>query len=295
MNLNNITYQGKTASNDEIDFIKKVIKENPNDSRRALSKKVCEAWNWVQPNGQLRDMVCRGFMLKLHRAGLIKLPPKKCSPKNPLEKRKKTPIVEIDKSPLTETLTKMTPLELHQVRRTKFEALFNSVIDQYHYLGYCHPVGESLKYIVFANERPIAFMSWSSAPRLSIIRDKFIGWSKEIRTKNIHFIAYNNRFLIPHWVKIPNLASHILSKMAKNISTDWQMVYNHPIYFLETFVDTRRFSGTCYKAANWRFIGNTKGQGKNNKTNKQMLSIKALWGYPLKNNFRQLLQSKHRI
>ena len=291
MNLNNIKYQGKVATKDDIDFINRVIKENPNVSRRALSKKVCEEWNWVQPNGHLCDMVCRGFMLKLHRAGLITLPPKKCTPNNPLLKRKKPPIVEIDKTPLTDTLGNITPLEIRQVRRTEFETLFNSLIDQYHYLGYCHPVGENLKYIVFTNERPIAFISWSSAPRIIDIRDKYIGWSKEVRIKNVYLIAYNNRFLIPQWIKIPNLASNILGKMAKKISTDWQDIYSHPIYFLETFVDTEHFSGTCYKAANWRFIGNTKGRGKKNRTQKQMLSIKALWGYPLKKNFRKLLQS----
>ena len=124
-----IKYQGKSATLNEIEFIKKLIDDNPSDSRRKLSKKLCEAWNWVQPNGQLRDMVCRGFMLQLHRAGYINLPPKKCNPENPLAKRKPPLKIEIDQTPISSALSKIRPLEIKQVRRTSFEKLFNSLID----------------------------------------------------------------------------------------------------------------------------------------------------------------------
>jgi len=285
-----VKYQGRIATADDVEFIKRLISENPGDSRRGLSKKLCEAWNWVQPNGALRDMVCRGFMLRLESAGYIKLPPRRFTPNNPLANRNKPQKVDIDQRPLNTKLSNIQRLEIRQVRRTLYERLFNSLIVQYHYLGYCHPVGEHLKYVVFAEGRPIACFSWSSAPRHIGCRDKFIGWSADIRKKNLHFIAYNNRFLVLPWVRISCLASHLLGKMARVLPVDWERAYNHPIYFLETFVDTERFKGTCYKAANWIYLGNTTGRGKNDQTHKANRSIKAVWGYPLSMDFQEVLQ-----
>lgn len=285
-----IKYQGKVATLDDIEFINKLIADNPEDSRRVLSRKLCEAWNWVQSNGRPCDMVCRGFMLKLHRAGYIKLPPKKCNPNNPLVDRPSPPKIYVDQTPIHGCISKNSPIAIRQVRGTSFEKLFNSLIDQRHYLGYCHPVGEHLKYLAFTQNRPIACLSWSSAVRHLGSRDRFIGWTPEIRKRNLHLIAYNSRFLILDWVRIPCLATHLLGKIAKIIPSDWSRTYNHQIYFLETFVDTERFSGTCYKAANWCFLGKTTGRGKYDRTKTVNRSIKAVWGYPLTKNFREVLQ-----
>ncbi len=285
-----VKYQGRIATRQDIEFIRKLISENPGDSRRALSQKLCKAWNWIQANGALRDMVCRGFMLRLESAGYIKLPPRKFTPNNPLANRKRPQKVDIDKTPVSTALSKNQPLEIRQVRRTLSEKLFNSLISQYHYLGYCHPVGEHLKYMVFTQGRPIACLAWSSAPRHISCRDKFIGWSPDIRKKNLHLIAYNSRFLVLSWVKIKNLASHLLGAMIKVLPVDWQRAYNHPIYFLETFVDTERFRGTCYHAANWIYLGNTTGRGKNDQTHRPNRSIKAVLGYPLSKNFQEILR-----
>ncbi len=286
-----LKYRGKIATTDDIEFIKKLIAENPNDTRRALSIKLCVEWNWVQPNGQLRDMVCRGFMLQLHRAGYIKLPAKKCHPNNPFVNRQKPPKLEVDQSLTVEPLSKIRPVEIQIVRGTPNEKLFNSLIDQYHYLGYCHPVGEQLKYLIFANDRPVAAFSWSSAPRHIGCRDRFIGWSPETRKKNIHLIAYNNRFLIPDWVRVHHLASHLLGLFSRRISSDWERIYNHPVYFLETFVDTSLYKGTCYQASNWLFLGKTTGRGKNDQTNKVNRTIKDVYGYPLIRDFREKIRA----
>ena len=147
-----------------------------------------------------------------------------------------------------------------------------------------------MKYIVFVADRPIACLSWSSAPRHIGCRDRYIGWSSDIRKKNLHLIAYNSRFVILRWVRVRDLASHLLAGMAKVVPVDWQRVYNHRIYFLETFVDTTRFKGSCYKAANWKYLGDTTGRGKNDQTHKANRSIKAVWGYPLSKDFREVLQ-----
>ena len=284
-----IKYRGRVATTEDVAFINNLIKNHPHDSRYALSIRLCKAWRWVQPNGALRDMVCRGFMLKLHRAGYINLPAKKITPNNPLVNRKTPEEIRIDQCPISTTLKDVRPLKFCQVRRNGKEKLFNSLIDKYHYLGYCHPVGEQLKYIVYADKRPVACLAWSSAPRHIGSRDKFIGWPKDIRQKNLNLIAYNSRFLILNWVGIPHLASHILGRMAKILPHDWMRLYNHPIYYLETFVDKDLFKGTCYKAANWVYLGETTGRGKNDQTHKPNRSIKAVLGYPLTKDFRKHL------
>jgi hypothetical protein len=286
-----IKYRGRTFRADEIEFVRELIAENPADSRWVLSRKLCRAWNWVQPNGHLKDMVCRGFMLELERAGFIKLPPKRYRPHNPSGRHRKPAKIDIEPRPFTGPVSKIRPLDIHQVRRTPAEKVFNSLIEQYHYLGYCQPVGEHLKYIVYAQEHPIACFAFSSAPRHIGCRDRFIGWDKEARQKNLQFMAYNSRFLVLPWVESKCLASHLLGRIGRRISFDWQNLYNHPIYYLETFVDTERgFEGTCYKAANWIYLGLTTGRGKNDQTHKQNRSIKAVWGYPLHKKFKELLR-----
>jgi len=284
-----IKYQGRIATKQDVEFINKLVAKNPGASRRALSQKLCKEWNWVQPNGVLKDMVCRGFMLQLHRAGYIQLPPKKYTPQNPLVNRTSPLKVKIAQSPIEAPISKLQPFEIRQVRHSPLEKLFNSLIAQYHYLGYCHPVGEHLKYIVYSQNRPIACFAWSSAPRHIGPRDRFIGWSPQTRKKNLHLIAYNSRFLILPWVKSQNLASHLLGRMSKIISVDWEKLYHHPVYFIETFVDKELFKGVCYQASNWVYLGKTTGRGKNCKAHKPNRSIKAVWGYPLSRDFRELL------
>lgn len=289
--LLDIKYRGIEITNQQLDFVKQLIKDNPNLSRRAISKELCRAWNWVQPNGTLRDMICRGFMLELNRAGYITLPEKKRNPNNPLVNRKKPQHIAIDRTVVSGKLKQLIPVEIKQVKYTDEERLFNSLIQYYHYLGYCHPVGENLKYIIFSNERPIACFAWSSAVRHLKPRDTLIGWNREKRKQNIRYLAYNTRFLILPWVNVKFLASCLLGLISKRISSDWGKVYNHPIYLLETFVDTSRFKATCYKAANWIYVGNTTGRGKNAKTHKPTKTIKSIYVYPLCKDYKERLQN----
>jgi len=282
-------HRGRIITSDDIVFIQQLIDANPGLSRRKLSAKLCEAWDWRQPNGALRDMVCRGMLLMLDRAGQIQLPAIKKRPNNPLARRPRPSPVLIDTTPIQSALKTLQPIHIAQVRRTGDERLYNSLIEQYHYLGYEQPVGEHLKYVVWSQQRPIACVAWSSAPRHLGCRDRFIGWNQESRRRNIRFIAYNTRFLIVPWVQVPHLASHILGRIAQRVSEDWEALYAHPIYFLETFVDPERFRGTCYRAANWVLLGETLGLGKDDHTKHQNRSIKQLLAYPLTPRFRQLL------
>jgi hypothetical protein len=283
-------YRGRVITAEDLTFIQQLIGEHSGASRRALSAKLCEAWQWRQANGTPCDMICRGLLLMLHRAGEIELPPVRYTPPNPLAKRQPPAAMRIDTTPIQGPLSQLQPVEFQQVRRTTDEPLFNSVMEHHHYLGYEQPVGEHLKYVAWAQGRPIACLAWSSAPRHLGSRDHFIGWSAAARRRNIRFIAYNTRFLILPWVEVPHLASHLLGGMAKRLSQDWERLYQHPIYFLETFVDPTRFRGTCYRAANWIRLGQTTGRGKDDQTNRPNRSIKEVLGYPLTRRFRELLQ-----
>jgi len=284
-----LRYRGKIITGEDIVLIRSLIAENPADSRRQLSKRLCLAWNWVQANGELRDMVCRSLLLEVERAGHIQLPSKRCSPNNPLVRSKKPDFPSLDRTPIELDLSRLPELTIRQVRRRPEERLFNALVEHHHYLGYRQPVGEHLKHLVLMGERPIACFSWSSAPRHLGPRDRFIGWSPEVRRKNLHLIAYNSRFLILPWVRIPSLASSLLARMARSLPGDWEDRYGHPIVFLETFVDSERFRGTCYRAANWVRLGQTTGRGKNDQTRKPNRSLKDIWIYPLIRNFRQVL------
>jgi hypothetical protein len=283
-------YRGRKVSATEIEFIRQLIAAHRALSRRRLSAKLCEAWNWVQPNGRPRDMVARSLMLELHRAGHIQLPAQRfCPPNNAVRHRAPVSQLAPEVPPLECSLAELGSLEIGQVRRTPAEKLFGSLMEAHHYLGYTRPVGEHLKYLIYAQGKPIACMAWSSAPRHLGPRDRFIGWSAPQRRANLHLLAYNTRFLILPWVKVPHLASHLLSRVARRIAADWLELYAHPVYLLETFIDPQRFRGTCYRAANWIYLGLSAGLGKDAKSRVPNRSLKQLWIYPLRPDFRRRL------
>ena len=209
--------------------------------------------------------------------------------RNRLAQRERPEPVIPDNRPVRGPLSDLLPLEFTQVRRTADEPLFNSLLEQYHYLGYEQPVGEHVKYLVKAREQVIACLAWSSAPRHLKLRDRYFGWSDQARERNVHMLAYNTRFLILPWVRVPHLASHVLGHMAKLVPQDWQRLYAHPIYWLETFVDPARFAGTCYRAANWQEIGTTVGRGHRAPTFEQTRTVKRMLGLPVHPKFRELL------
>jgi hypothetical protein len=286
-----LKYRGRVVTAEDILYIRELITAHPGASRRRLSQTLCEAWQWKQANGALRDMVCRGLLLMLDRAGHIELPAVKCVPHNPLVRRERPEPVLIDTTPIDGPLQELRPVEVQQVRRTNDEPLFNNLMEHYHYLNYEQPVGEHLKFLVWAQGRPLACLAWSSAPRHLGSRDRYIGWSAEARRRNIRFLAYNTRYLLLPWVRVPHLASHILGKMTGQLSQHWERMYGHPVYFAETFIDPSRFRGTCYRAANWKLLGLTTGRGKNDHTYKPNRPIKEVLGLPLTPRFRELLQA----
>jgi hypothetical protein len=195
----------------------------------------------------------------------------------------------VDKCPIEASIKELIPVTVEQVRRTVHEKVFNGLVGQYHYLGYSRPVGEHLKYLVFSHNRPIACLAFSSAAYYLGCRDAFIGWTEDARRKNLRFLVYNTRFLILPWVKVDCLASHVLSKCIKVLTQDWQKVYHHPIYWIETIIDSSRFKGSSYRAANWIWLGKTTGRGIYDQTNRVNRPIKDVYGYPLVRDFRARL------
>lgn len=284
-----MTYRRKSVSRQDIATIRKIIESHPDKSRRFISQEVCRTWDWRQPNGVLKDMVCRSLLLLLESEGYIRLPARKFIPHNPLAKRKKPSNVIVDQTPIQCSVSALFPIKLEQVRRTPFERMFNALVSEYHYLGYTQPVGEHLKYVAFSHDRPIACLAWGSAPYYIGVRDRFIGWSKKVRENNLQLIANNLRFLIMPWVEVSCLASYLLALNRHRLSKDWKRLYHHPIHLVETFVDTDQYRGTCYKADNWICVGKTTGQGKLSKTRQPLLSKKAVYVHPLAKNFRRKL------
>jgi hypothetical protein len=234
-----LEHRGRVITSADVVFIRELIAAHPTASRRALSKRLCEAWNWVQPNGALRDMVCRGLMLQLHRAGYIQLPRVRYVPPNPLARRGKptAPAAVIDTTPLEASLAVIRPLEFRQVRRSREEPLFNSLLEQHHYLGYRQPVGEHLKYLVYACGRPLACLAWSSAPRHLGPRDRFIEWSAAAAGKTSPAGCNTWPAIVSGQGSALGLAH--FGHMAR-FATGLGACLRAPALFLETFLDLER-------------------------------------------------------
>jgi len=284
-----LRYRGQPITAADVQQIRELIAAHPGASRRRLSQRLCEARGWRQANGALRDMVARGLMLVLHRAGHIELPAVRQRPRNPLIVRLRPGPVEVQRTPLSGSLRELGMLEFRQVRRTGEERLFNSLLEHHHYLGYTHPVGEGLKFMVYAGTQPVALFAWSSAARHLGPRDRYLGWEPAVRRQNIRCLAYNTRYLILPWVAVPHLASHLLARMTRMLCAEWERVYGHGVYFAETFVDTTRHRGTCYRAANWVMLGRTTGRGKDDLTHRPNRTLKDVLGLPLVSDFRERL------
>jgi hypothetical protein len=255
-----LTIRNRTITTNDLKFIQAVVHEHWDKGRTHISRILCQKWNWFQPSGRLKDMACREVLLTLHRKNLLDYPP----PINKTYNHKRTgpKKIIISEDPITCHVKELEPVTVKMVRHTKLEPLYDSLVEQYHYLGYVQIVGNHLKYMAFAGDAPVACIGWGSAAWAVQSREKFVGWSKNEKNKNLHFIANNTRYLVLPWVTVKCLASKVLALNIKRISSDWLQVYNYPLYMLETFVEQDRFKGTCYKASNWIRVGQTKGTSK---------------------------------
>lgn len=286
-----IVKQGRKIAPSDIQLIRQLLADNPSWGRTRLSKELCGIWQWHKPNGQIKDMACRSLLLKLEQGGCIVLPARQTRWRRKTFRVPSIPSVPHRREQVSSSLKTLRPLEIVRVIQFSDDnALFNCLLSQYHYLGYSRTVGENMKYLIrdWAN-RPLACILFGSAAWKIAPRDTFIGWDIQTRGKNLGYITNNMRFLILPWVRVPHLASHILSRISRRISKDWMSRYGHPIYLLETFVNQSQFRGVCYRAANWRLVGQTKGRTRNDRNNKIKVPLKDIYVYPLVKNFRQEL------
>lgn len=288
------TYNRPEITEKRINEINELIKNNPDMSRTELSVKLCEMWSWRGPNGQPKDISCRDLLRDLDKAGKIKLP----EPKTTSRKRGSRPTIKHfkhDETPVTGSLKELQPLSVEVVSTKEELDLFKSYIDQYHYLGFDRFIGERMAYMVRSRDGVVlSCLLFGSAAWSCKDRDEFIGWTKEQRKSGLSLLTNNTRFLILPWVRVPHLASHVLSLIVKRINGDWEMKYGHPVYLLETFVE-RRFKGTCYKAANWIHVGSTTGLGRDGGHKNAILPIKEIYLYPMVKDFRTILKSAKEI
>lgn len=283
--------QGRKITPTNIHLIKELLTEHPSWNRTKLSRELCRKWQWLRPDGQqLKDMACRTLLLKLERAGYVDLPPRQGPSVNGFRKPSFRLIPHLTEE-ICSTLRTLVPLRIIPVQPKSGEhSLFKCFLSRYHYLGHRTTVGENMKYLVRdCSNRPLACLLFGSAAWKTAPRDRFIGWDRSTREANLHYLSNNMRFLILPWVKVPHLASHILSQVSRRICDDWIKKYSHPIYLLETFVDSNRFRGTCYKAANWILTGQTQGRTRNDRDRTIQVPPKNVYVYPLIKNFRKRL------
>jgi hypothetical protein len=281
--LLNVRYCGRDFSADELTQIRQLIGEDPTRSRAELSRLTCRALGWYKADGGLKEMSARVTMLRMQEDGLITLPPPRC--------KRPDPTIHITSSTAPGLLIEqpagvLAPLVLQRVRKKSDSRLWNEYIERYHYLGHKPLPGAQLRYFVYSGNQPVALLGFGAAAWQTAPRDCYIGWSHEQRKKNLHLIVNNARFLILPWVQSKNLASMILAMAARQLPDDWLVQYHYRPVLMETFVEKQRFEGTCYKAANWRYLGQTKGRGKLGPAGKQSVPIKDLWVYPLDRAFR---------
>lgn len=282
--------QGRELSPADIDLIRNLLAEHHDWGRTRLSEELCRLWDWRNARGHIKDMAARTLLLKLERAGYIRLPKRQRPPSNGFRNRN-LPFVPHQTSPIRYHLRDLRPLSLNLVKpRTEDMQLFKCLLGRYHYLGHRNTVGENLKYLVRDRHgRPVACALFGSAAWKCAARDAFIGWDRPTREKNLRLLTNNTRLLILPWVEVRHLASHILSRICRRIRTDWEASYGHPVHALESFVDRSRFRGTCYQAGNWLRLGQTRGRTRNDRMHCIHVSIKDVYMYPLVKDFRREL------
>jgi len=282
--------QGREIAQVEVELIRGLLAEHEDWHRTRLSRELCKVWGWCNAAGQAKDMACRSLLLKLEERECIRLPSRRGPSVNGLRHRA-VPAVEHSRETIAEPLHGLLPLDIRVVPSAGEDAaLFRGLIAQYHYLGVRSAAGENLKYLVRDwRGRVLGCLWFAAAAWRCKARDRFIGWEENTRKRNLPWVANNTRFLLLPWVRVQNLASHLLSRVAGQISRDWDQKYGHGLYALETFVDAR-FTGACYRAANWRRVGQTTGRTRNDVLNRGPLSsVKDVYIYPLGRNFARAL------
>ena len=273
---------------EELETIRQFVQQHWDKGRSKISEVLCRHWDWKQPNGWLKDRACRDLLLTLHRQGKLELPPRR-HPGSGGKKRVPKQGFLLDSSLMEGPISRFGSLTLTMVRKTSREALWDQLVHRHHYMGRPLIVGSYLKYLAYLDGRVVACLGWGSAAWKATARDAFIGWDEATRKRNLCHVVDNVRFLILPWVRIPHLASKVLAANIRILPRDWLDFYHIPLWLAETFVDTSRFAGTCYRAANWIHVGHTWGSAKRGASYRYHGMSKAIYLYPLHKRFRERL------
>jgi len=285
-----ILVQGRRLQPADLAWLRALIAAHPDWHRTQLSRELCRVWAWQDGVGRAKDMAARTMLLKLERRGLLVLPPRRHPSVNHRRGRAFAPVAH-DTRPIQGPLRDVLPLTLRCADQGPDRALWQTLLHAYHYLGFTTRVGQSISYLAFDRQaRPVAALLFGAAAWKVAGRDRFIGWSAQQRERKLHALANNMRFLIPPWVRVPHLASHVLALSARRLAVDWPRKYGHRLALLETFVERPRFAGTCYRAANWVTVGETTGRTRNDVHRAITRPIKTVMVYPLRADFRRHLQ-----
>jgi len=294
--VDSLRFSGRDFSQQELAVIRAWLAQNTL-CREHLARRVCQEFGWFNAAGRPQTMSCKVALLRMHRAGLIELP----APAHPdTNHRKRKPALgtDVGTAPgMPALFPSQLAMDAEQVRQVRLEvvqtaadrAIYHQLLQAHHYLGAGSMAGAQLRYLARSGGEVVGAFGFGASAWLVAGRDRFIGWSDTSRRANLHLVVNNNRFLIPPWVRAPNLASRLLSLVARRIAADWNSRYGYSPVLLETFVELERFKGTCYRAANWIGVGTTKGRGKLEKNHRQILPLKSVLVYPLQKNFRAIL------
>jgi len=285
-----VRYCGRLFTTEEMEWIRRLMVSEPKLNRVQLSRRVCSELCWLRPDGRSKEMSCRVAMLRMERDGLITLPPPQKGNGNGRTRPRLT-VASDPKAPLSLSAGALGPLDLRPVDTPPDSALWNELIERYHYLGYKPLPGAQIRYLVFGCGHLLAALGFGAAAWKVAPRDRFIGWAADQRRANLHRIVNNARFLILPWITVHNLASRILAMAAKRLPRDWESRYGYQPCLFETFVQRDRFRGTCYRAANWIDVGETQGRGKLDRQHRHALPVKRVYLYPIHKRFRQQLHA----
>jgi len=287
--------QGRSVGPEQLEWIRQLIRMNPQWGRFRLSQHIAEQWNWRNAAGHLKDMAARTLLLKLERRALLQLPPRRRGGGSlPAKARELQQRLLLTEPLIQQRLAELLPLRLAPVDGVRERQVLTELLAQHHYLGYRRPVGQNIQYLARdGSGRVLACLVFGAAAWKCAPRDQFIGWDAPTRERHLHLVANNMRWLLLPWVRVPQLASHLLGLATARISWDWQHKYGHRIYLLETFVERERFSGACYQAAQWIALGSTQGRSRDDSERLLQVPCKDIYVYPLTPSFRHHLSSSH--
>jgi len=287
-----IRLQGRLLSGDDLTAVRALVAAHPDWHRTALSRHLCEFWDWRNAAGRLKDMAARTLLLKLHRRGWLELPPPRTRTGRPCAQAPPPfpPELPTTPAPIQSPLDALAPVRLELAHTLGLRRRVGRLLAQYHYRGFAGAVGESLHYLAQDGRgRELAVMVFGAAAWKVAVRDRFIGWSVAQRQQRLGALANQQRFLLLPWVRVPHLASHLLALATRRLSADWQARYGHPIWLVETFVEPDRFAATAYQAAGWQHLGSTTGRTRQDRHRTLQCPVKSVWIKPLHPAFREPL------